>query len=161
MNKRKLLALSLPIFIFFAQPAKSEEVYTMFGHVENLVNLIGPTEIEPSTVAGVVTVDSEPVWNSFRVELEGQFMKHWQGLAVGTRFDLGPNLHLLIGSGAGYLDADLDYQRDGFNFLLQGGVGCRLGDWRADLRFHHISNAQLRQPNSGLNEVLILVGRKW
>jgi len=67
------------------------------------------------------------------------------------------------GIGIGSLAFDLQSQDDGFSFFLQAGAGVR---WKLNdtlsltgsVRWHHISNAQLRQPNNGIDDVLFLIG---
>lgn len=68
-----------------------------------------------------------------------------------------------LGAGPMVLDFNNRYQADGLNFILQAGGGL---EWRvtpslallAEVRMHHISNAGLRRPNPGINDVLFLVG---
>ncbi len=67
------------------------------------------------------------------------------------------------GAGVGYLAYDLDDQRDGLNFALQTGAGFHLPladkvGMTAEYRYHHISNANTRDPNAGINSHLFLVG---
>ncbi len=67
------------------------------------------------------------------------------------------------GAGMGSIDFGLPSQRDGFNFLLGGGVGVSLHatEWMAvtlGWRFHHISNAGSRSPNVGINAHLYSAG---
>ena len=68
--------------------------------------------------------------------------------------------------GAAYLDFDLKGQRDGFNF----NVGCGGGfHWfhsdrvtiTPEIRYQHFSNAGLRSPNHGINDVLFLIGTSY
>ncbi len=68
--------------------------------------------------------------------------------------------------GVAYLDFDLMGQSDGFNF----NVGCGGGfhwfqsDWvtiTPEVRYQHFSNAGLRSPNSGINDVLFLIGTSY
>jgi len=73
-----------------------------------------------------------------------------------------------IEGGAGVLGTDLDLkeQADGFNFSLQAGLGFHLFVLprvaiTAESRFHHISNAGLRNPNSGINDCLFLIGTSF
>jgi hypothetical protein len=68
-------------------------------------------------------------------------------------------------AGAGIVGTDLDLkeQADGFNFSLQPGLGFHFFVLphvavTAEARLHHISNAGLRQPNSGINDCLFLLG---
>ena len=146
--------------------AQAEEVYVLGGHVQG-TTAFGSDEAEPSSpvlVAGWAS-DRLGVWGDVRLEVEAQGMRHWQGVAVGLRWDLWDGWHVGAGTGVGALHADLDWQADGLNFLLQGEVGrrfwCRRACWRVDVRLHHISNARLRQPNTGTNGVLVLIGRSW
>jgi hypothetical protein len=73
-----------------------------------------------------------------------------------------------IEGGAGVLGTDLDLkeQADGFNFSLQAGLGFHFFVLprvaiTAESRFHHISNAGLRNPNSGINDCLFLIGTSF
>lgn len=70
-----------------------------------------------------------------------------------------------LDAGAGLLDLDLDLtsQSDGLSFLLEAGVGSHLQLSRraaltAEWRFQHISNADLRYPNGGINASAFLLG---
>jgi lipid A 3-O-deacylase len=73
-----------------------------------------------------------------------------------------------IEGGTGFMSVDFDLfnQRDGFNFLLQGGVGAHffLTDRAALLagwRYHHMSNAGTRHPNVGINSNLFQFGATY
>jgi hypothetical protein len=68
-----------------------------------------------------------------------------------------------LGAGIVDLEFDLEHQSDGINFTPQAGVGLHVplsprlaitGEWR----LHHISNADMRRDNDGINDSLILVG---
>lgn len=70
-----------------------------------------------------------------------------------------------VGFGAGLAgtDFDLDSASDGFNFVLQGGLGTHwfLSDrtaLTAEARWNHFSNAYTRSPNAGVNTALFLFG---
>ena len=67
------------------------------------------------------------------------------------------------GGGVSAIDFDLRRQSDGFNFTVQAGIGAHyfltdrlslMGQWR----YHHISNADIRQPNTGINNSLFILG---
>jgi opacity protein-like surface antigen len=67
------------------------------------------------------------------------------------------------GVGIGDLQFGLASQRDGFSFFLQGGAGVRWQVSRrvavtASILWHHVSNAQIRLPNVGIDDVLFQVG---
>jgi lipid A 3-O-deacylase len=71
-----------------------------------------------------------------------------------------------LGGGILGTDLDLKEQSDGFNFSVQGGVGAHYFVLphvavTAEWRLHHISNAGLRQPNSGINDSLFLLGASF
>ena len=62
------------------------------------------------------------------------------------------------------LDYDLVDQSDGFNFVIQGGVGLRYwlperrrGAVDLPARFHHISNAGLRLPDLSIESFQLFV----
>ena len=149
------------ILVFLlAYNVQAGERYALAGYIAGQ-EILGSDEAKPSSPALVVGTASDQLWGRARMEVEAQVTRHWQGLAVGLRLDVLDRWHLMAGTGAGVLDADLDWQSDGLNFLLQGGVGLHIQDWRVDLRLHHISNARLRSPNRGTNGVLVLVGRRW
>jgi opacity protein-like surface antigen len=93
------------------------------------------------------------------------------GWAGGVNFDLRYRFlrdasvqpYIEAGVGVGSLDFGLTSQADGLSFVLQAGAGARVRlDERFSLiggiRWHHISNAQLRQPNNGIDDILFLVG---
>jgi lipid A 3-O-deacylase len=70
---------------------------------------------------------------------------------------------LSVGAGPMVLNFNHGDQSDGLSFILQGGVGVehRLApsvSLLTQLRLHHMSNAGLRRPNPGINDVLFLVG---
>ena len=157
-----LIFAALFLFGLWTTQAEAGEWHSQSGLVYG-TTAFGSEEREPDSLAMVMGYASDPmpVWSGVRLDLELQLMRHWQGVAVGARWDLGPHWLVLASTGAGNLSANLDWQSDGFNFLLQAGVGYRWGQWRTDVRFHHISNAQLRQPNTGTNGVLFLIGRTW
>jgi hypothetical protein len=106
--------------------------------------------------------------------LEGSFLFNREprdGFAAGGTLSFRYNFlgagalvpYAEFGVGMTHLDFDLAGQRDGFNFLLQLGVGAHwLLRERAALtagwRFLHISNAGLWQPNLGINASLFLIG---
>jgi opacity protein-like surface antigen len=111
----------------------------------------------------------------FLVEAPAIFEYHPQhGFAGGGTLLLRYNFLKLeqvvpfIEGGAGLVGTDLDLkgQSDGFNFSLQGGLGfhffvqSRLAV-TAEARYHHISNANLRNPNSGINDCLFLLGASF
>jgi opacity protein-like surface antigen len=86
-------------------------------------------------------------------------------LVLRYHFLRGGRLIPFVEAGAGMLGTDFDVpgQHDGFNFTLQAGAGAHVplssrvaltGEWR----FHHISNAQLNEPNGGINDNLLLLG---
>lgn len=128
------------------------------------------------------SVSSTPLlrdsWMKGRVELqlEGQLLferRPLSGLGGGAAFDLRYNLlHWervvsFIGGGLGMVGTDFRVrQSDGFNFVVQGGAGLhwRLGERLAltlQYRWHHISNADSRQPNNGVNTHMALIGPSW
>lgn len=88
----------------------------------------------------------------------GTALLHYEFLRRGS---LVP--YVEFGVGFVFVNFDLDRQHDGFNFTPQAGVGIELPvteetSVTAGWRFHHISNAGLRRPNTGLDDSLFLIG---
>ncbi len=92
------------------------------------------------------------------------------GVTGGLRYRLraretwSPYVIALIGFGG--IDYGLESQADGFQFWLQGGFGVRRAlegahALTADVRLYHISNAQLRQPNDGIDVVAFTLGYEF
>ena len=111
---------------------------------------------------------------NFELVLEGTFLYMFEpnpgivgGISPGLRYNFLTNTRFIpfFHAGVGFiaLDADLDRQDDGLNFIVQSGVGLHCfisqhtaltGEWR----FHHISNAGIHGKNSGINSSLFMVG---
>jgi hypothetical protein len=70
--------------------------------------------------------------------------------------------YLLGGGGVLYTDADISGLGSELNFNWQFGVGLRrttrFGQLFMEYRFHHISNANRKDPNDSLNSSKVLVG---
>ncbi len=91
-------------------------------------------------------------------------------MPVGARYYFGHGRTLpyfSIGAGLGWTDlVPLDEIDRRFNFLLQGSAGVRHavaagGEWTAEMRWDHISNAGTEKPNLGLNSVIFLLGWRF
>ena len=68
-----------------------------------------------------------------------------------------------IGAGMVDLDLNLESQSDGLSFMLQGGLGTYVFLTRnyalnAEWRYQHISNANLRLPNKGIDASVFFIG---
>ena len=118
----------------------------------------------------------EGAWYRGNLELlgEGQFFFETEpkggfagGFAILFRYNFLPDGKFIpfVEAGAGILglDFDVDGQRDGFNFSPQAGLGFHYfvsertaltGEWR----WFHISNADTREPNNGIDSSLFLIG---
>ncbi len=112
---------------------------------------------------------------SFQASLVADLLRQYEprsGNSAGASLLLGYGLHapgrswspyLELGAGMNWFEFDLDRQDDGFNFTLVGEVGVQ---WfltpRSALvtgwRFHHVSNAGTRDPNSGYDASVIMIG---
>ncbi|MFQ5988924.1 MAG: acyloxyacyl hydrolase [Candidatus Methylomirabilales bacterium] len=108
---------------------------------------------------------------------EGQFLIETSprsgfggGFALLFRYNFLPDGKFIpfveFGAGVLGLDFDVDGQRDGFNFSPQGGLGFHYfvsertaltGEWR----WYHISNANTRFPNDGIDSSLFLIGASF
>lgn len=115
-------------------------------------------------------------WYRGNVELvvEGTFLYGFEpngGIAGGItpliryNFLAGDRLIPFVQFGAGVLalDFDLSSQADGISFTPQAGLGFHYflsestaltGEWR----YHHISNGNIHEANSGINSSMVLLG---
>jgi opacity protein-like surface antigen len=137
---------------------------------------VRPVPLLPRWGVGITNPLGGESWyrGNLSLILEGVFLFNQQprdgcsaGGALSFRYNLLRGSALVpyaeAGAGMTHLDFDLPSQRDGFNFLLQLGAGAH---WfireRTALtvawRFLHISNADSRLPNFGINMNLFLIG---
>lgn len=133
--------------------------------------------LTPRVGRAVGEVFNEGTWHEGRVRLlvEVPFLVSMQpqpGYAVGStllaRYTLvAPDRwrpFAELGAGPVYLGFNNHQnQADGLSFTLQGGVGVTYpvaSGWAVVPRvhFHHISNAGLRSPNPGINDLLFTIG---
>jgi opacity protein-like surface antigen len=133
------------------------------------------TEI-PSLAIGISDVKGLDRWYEGNFDLVGEWQifhnsvprsGYFTGGAMSIRYNF-LRLRRVVpfveaGGGMGFLKFGLADQSDGFNFILQAGGGFevpiteRVG-LQAKYRYHHISNAKIRQPNDGINSHLLLFG---
>lgn len=83
---------------------------------------------------------------------------------LGWREDIVPFVE--GGAGITFLDYDLRRQRDGFNFATIFGLGVHIlvSERLAvtpRLRFQHISNADTRRPDNGIDTIQFLLGASY
>lgn len=91
------------------------------------------------------------------------------GLILRWHFVREETWSLYVDGGAGFLVTSEDVPADGgsqFNFTPQvgGGATFRMRNEEhlmVGLRWHHISNAELYQPNPGRDSILLYVGYMW
>jgi|SRR5271157_1034773 len=133
----------------------------------------------PRWGVGLTNPMAEGTWYRGNLDLliEGAFLFEYHpehGFAGGGTLMLRYNFlqfqrvvpFVELGAGIVGTDLDLKEQSDGFNFSVQGGVGAHYFVLphvavTAEWRFHHISNAGLRNPNSGINDSLFLLGASF
>ena len=134
------------------------------------------TIVLPSWSIGLTDPLATDHWYRGNVDLvaEGQFLLnreprsgYFSAGSLSLRYNFLSLDHLVpylaAGAGMGHLSYDLDDQRDGLNFALQAAAGLfvplseRTG-LSGEYRFHHISNANTREPNAGINSHLLLIG---
>jgi hypothetical protein len=118
-------------------------------------------------------LDDTWVQGNVELQLEGQLLFETEprsgfggGWAFALRYNFlrfGP-LYPFFEGGLGVVGIDFDLEQpDGLNFVVQAGGGAH---WRIarrfaltlQYRFHHISNADLRKTNPGINTQMVLVG---
>jgi len=164
-----------------------QEVAIAVGYAIHLPIRGRPEEIEDTQFVflaprwGIGISDSlgGDAWYRGNVELlgEGQFLFETEpnkgfagGFALLFRYNFLPNGKIIpfVQAGAGVLGVDFDVegQRDGFNFSVQAGIGFHYfvakrtaltGEWR----WHHVSNAFTRKPNSGVDSSVFIIGASF
>lgn len=102
----------------------------------------------------------------FSPDDRGQEWEFGANLGLEYRLNFSDRTALIgaIGSGPHYITAKVEKQASGFifsdNFTL--GLKQTLGDGSTDLhlrtRFRHISNANLKQPNQGIDSWFVILG---
>lgn len=91
------------------------------------------------------------------------------GCNIGLRYyqRLTPRLLLyeMIGSGPHYITAELPSQANGFIFSDNAAIGIYVQPkpdkpffWNFQVRFRHLSNASLKRPNSGVDNINLILG---
>ncbi len=71
--------------------------------------------------------------------------------------------YFLVGTGLHYISFDSKCQSGGFNFNDNLGTGLYIyvsqnSAINLGIRFRHISNANIRMPNKGINSILFMIG---
>lgn len=104
-----------------------------------------------------------------KVNADSEF---YDGYEVGLTAGISPRIHvgdgvlgfyLLITSGPMYVSGTPDRQAEGFNFSSTAATGIHIRILKKaymDLRtgFRHLSNARLKEPNGGVNNLVWSVG---
>ena len=125
---------------------------------------------------GISDPMGEDAWYRGNIELvaEGAFLLNVEpkdgfagGITALLRYNFLPEGVFIpfVEAGVGILSLDFDLKNrsDGLNFTVQAGFGFHYfvsdrtaftGEWR----YHHISNADIEQPNFGINSSLFLIG---
>lgn len=121
----------------------------------------------------------ESAWyrGNFELLAEGQFLFETEpksgfagGFAILFRYNFLPHGKFIpfVEAGAGTLGLDFDVagQRDGFNFLPQAGLGFHYfvserTALSAEWRWFHISNADTRMPNDGIDSSMFIIGASF
>ena len=106
----------------------------------------------------------EPQYN--KVIRPGSNYEFGLGFGLEYRFKLINNImdgYILAGSGLHYISFDSNCQTRGFNFNDNLGAGLYIYLYKHSAinlgyRFRHISNADTRKPNEGINSYLLMLG---
>ncbi len=90
------------------------------------------------------------------------------GVGLMFKFGLVPDTwkfqpYVKFGSAPSYISLSMPSQANGFNFISSGGGGFHYSINKntattLEYRYRHLSNAGMREPNSGLNTQVILAG---
>ncbi len=133
----------------------------------------------PSFGIGISDSFGENSWykGNFDFVTEGEFITflgpgqgHSTGLVILLRYNFLSLDNFVpyaeVGVGAGYLESNLSRQADGAVFYPQGAVGVNYfisENWALSLsyRYHHISNRGIKQPNTGINTNVSLIGAEY
>ena len=89
------------------------------------------------------------------------------GIGIGTFFQNyfplmnGVSLFISWGVGAIITNKILSGESLLFNFTPQGGVGVEIRNWAFEFRYWHASNAGIRNPNSGVDNIVALVSYSY
>jgi lipid A 3-O-deacylase len=111
---------------------------------------------------GILSFFLEPQFNPVLTPSESEF-----GLGIGFQYayplteSISP--YFLLMTGPHYISADTTTQSEGFNFATAAGVGFYFSlakniALNCGYRYRHVSNAELRQPNGGINSHIGLLG---
>ena len=111
---------------------------------------------------GVLSFFLEPQFNPVLTTSESEF-----GLGVGLQYAypltewISP--YFLLVTGPHYISADTTTQAEGYNFSSAAGVGLYISLTKniainCGYRYRHISNADLKLPNGGINSHIGLLG---
>jgi len=89
------------------------------------------------------------------------------GIGIGTFFKNewslmnGVSLFISWGAGAIITNKILSGESLLFNFTPQGGVGVEIRNWALEFRYWHASNGCIRNPNSGVDNIVALVSYRF
>ncbi len=111
---------------------------------------------------GVLSFFLEPQFNPVLTPSESEF-----GLGVGLQYAypltewISP--YFLVVTGPHYISVDTTTQAEGFNFSSAAGIGLYISLTKnialnCGYRYRHISNADLKLPNGGINSHIGLLG---
>jgi hypothetical protein len=140
------------------------------------LKFVRPVEFVPRLGIGVTDALGGDAWYRGNVEVlfEGALLFNTEphygtasGVGTTLRYNFLKGLRLVPYLDANFgvigLDFDLKRQADGFNFNVGFGAGSHwfISDRMAvttDVRWQHISNAETKQINGGINTILMLLG---
>lgn len=179
--RRLYLAIFIAVFPFFAQAQKRVKIKTTpFGTINagySIINEILPEGYyyNPQTLLG-----SLDLWRrkKFSLYSELQLVQAFDNFNVETDYEIGANLGFMfsqmifkrllvsvaIGSGPHYVTVDTDRQARGFIFSdnVELGLSYELRKFNTifntKLRFRHISNAGIIEPNGGIDNLFLILG---
>ncbi len=111
---------------------------------------------------GVLSFFLEPQFNPVLTPSESEV-----GLGIGLQYTypltelMAP--YFLLVTGPHYISVDTTTQAEGYNFASAAGVGLYISlakniALNCGYRYRHVSNAELRQPNGGINSHIGLLG---
>ncbi len=149
---------------FIGESHQRYKISSFIFHIGLRAHTIFPSFI-PQT-KGKLTLYLEPQYNV--VDKPSGNYEIGVGVGFEYRFNLikGSDGYVLLGSGLHYISFDSKQQSGGFNF--NDNIGCGLYIFTSKdtainigFRFRHISNANIRMPNEGINSYLFTGGYSW
>ncbi len=151
------LTFGCGLALFVADAARAElsiEVGAGVFYTESTLVLLGLTQ-PANSLFGV-----HSYWQYNAGGWDGRRETSLMGLARGLEWRL-PRTRLRLSSGASYISSTNGRLSSNFEFYEQFLIQRRIADTNVALSYRHWSNANIRQPNLGMDFVGLQVEKTW